>query len=295
MATLIHSLTKSQVDAVKRTRSGSYIFHGPDGMGKARLAYELAREINCLGDDPAICARCRQYDAGSYPDLITVKPEDKPSILIEQAHAVVKALSLRLYYASGIRVVVIEDAHLLTVQAQNALLKVIEEPPAQTLFILVTDRIDALLPTVQSRCASIYFPQLSETEITAFLTRDLGIKPSDAVALAAAADGAPGAAVRLASQPDETQARLDLQAMAVTATRATLFERLLLARKLIDSKADLLRFGRAVHDRVVDGLRSGDASGEAPARQMEALELFRRHLVAKVAPRVALERLMLEL
>ncbi|MDF2461399.1 MAG: polymerase delta subunit, partial [Candidatus Saccharibacteria bacterium] len=74
MQTLIHSLTQSQVDAIRHARSGSYIFHGAAGMGKARLAFELARTLNCQGDNPVVCTRCRQFEAGAYPDLITVKP-----------------------------------------------------------------------------------------------------------------------------------------------------------------------------------------------------------------------------
>jgi DNA polymerase-3 subunit delta' len=295
MATLIHSLTSSQVDAVKRTHSGSYIFHGPSGMGKSRLAHELAREINCLGDSAGLCARCKLFAADAYPDLILLGPEDKASIGIPQAKELVRTLSLSPYYAQGTRVVLVEEAHLLTTEAQNALLKIIEEPPAHTIFILITDRIDALLPTIQSRCAAIYFPQVTESEIASFLARDHNIKPSDAAGIAAAAEGAPGIAVMLATQPDETKSRLELRAMAVTAAEAQLFDRLVLARRLTESKADLQRFGRALHSQLVGQLRAGETSGQSAARRMEALERFRRHLVAKVSPRVALERLMLEL
>jgi DNA polymerase III subunit delta' len=294
MKTLIHPLTSTQVDGVRATRSGSYIFHGATGMGKARLAYELAREINCLGDDSALCARCRQFEAGAYPDLITVRPEDKPSILIEQIRSLAQALTLSLYYSSGTRVVVVDSAHTLTVEAQNALLKLIEEPPPDTLFILVTDHVQALLPTVRSRCAAIFFPKLPEADIASLLTRDHNIKPSEATALAAAAEGAPGAAVMLATNPKEAAARLELSSLVYAATSSTLFHRLLLAKRLADDKTDLVHFGRLVHARLAQRLRSGEGDVRN-ARGFEALERFRRAVRAKVAPRVALERLMLEL
>jgi DNA polymerase-3 subunit delta' len=294
MNTLIHSLTRSQVDAVKTVRSGSYIFHGGAGMGKARMAYELARQINCLGDEPALCARCHQFAAGSYPDLITVRPLDKPSILIEQIRGLAQALTLSLYYPTGARVVVIDGAHALTTEAQNALLKLIEEPPPSTLFILVTDNVEALLPTVRSRCAAVFFPKLPDSDIAGFLTREHNVKPSEAEALAAAAEGAPGVAVMLATDPEAAPSRLELSRLAKIAASASIFERLLLAKRLADDKADLTRFGRLLHARLTDRLRSGDTDTSA-ARGFEALERFRRAVSAKVAPRVALERLMLEL
>src|SRR6266849_5549682 len=119
MTSIIHPHTLPHLEAVKSVRSGSYIFHGPAGMGKARVAYELAAEMGCIS-----------------PDLITVRPEDKPSILIEQVRSLVQALSLRVYNPGGTRVVVIDDAHMLTIEAQNALLKLIEEPGPGTVFIL---------------------------------------------------------------------------------------------------------------------------------------------------------------
>jgi DNA polymerase-3 subunit delta' len=288
MQTLIHSLTRSQVDAISRARSGSYIFHGAAGMGKAKLAYELARTLNCQGDTPAVCARCRQFEAGAYPDLITVRPEDKPSILIEQVRGLVQALSLSLYYRDGLRVVIIDEAHALTTEAQNALLKLIEEPPPDTLFILVTDQVESLLPTVRSRCVAIYFPRLAEHELVELLTKQHAMKPSDATPLAAAALGIPGDAVMLATDSTAAASRLELAETAKALPGESLFARLLTAKRLTDSKADLPRLARLLHDRLL-------ADVPASAGALQAVELFRRQLAAKVAPRVALERLMLEL
>lgn len=277
MATIVHTHTQAQIEAVKHTRSGSYIFHGPAGMGKTRLAYELAADLGCTS-----------------PDLITVRPEDKPSILIEQVRGLVQALSLRVYNPGGTRLVVIEDAHLLTIEAQNALLKLIEEPPAGTVFILVTDRVEALLPTVRSRCAAVFFPQLPAEQIVTLLTREHNIKPSDATALATAAHGAPGIAVMLATNAEEAATRLQLSDLAASIPSAGTFDRLLLAKRLVDAKADLHRFARLLQAGLVAQIRSGEHPPHSDL-SFEALERFRRALMAKVAPRVALERLMLEL
>jgi DNA polymerase-3 subunit delta' len=293
MKTLIHPLTHSQVEAMQQSRSGSYIFHGAAGMGKATLAYELAQQINCQGDQGGLCARCRQFAASSYPDLIVVRPEDKPSILIEQVRGLVQALSLSLYYHDGIRVVIIDEAHALTPEAQNALLKLIEEPPPNTLFILVTDHIETLLPTVRSRCMAIYFPRLSPDEVAGLLSQSM--KPAEAQALAVSTGGVPGEALRLAGNPEQAQARLDLAQTAAKLPTQRLFQRLLTAKQLIDTKADLSRLARLMQAALVAQVREGTLAPVVAGQSLSALELFRRQLAAKVAPRVALERLMVGL
>jgi DNA polymerase-3 subunit delta' len=289
MPTLVHPHARAQLDAVARAGSGSYIFHGPAGMGKARIAYELARSINCLSDET--CTRCRQFDAGSYPDLITIKPEDKPSILIDQVRGLVQALSLSLYYRDGTRVVVIDEAHALTPEAQNALLKLIEEPPPSTLFVLVTHSVESLLPTVRSRCVPIYFPRLKDAEVAGLLEQTHSLKPSDATRLAIAAQGVPGEALTLATDPATAQSRLQMADLSASLPGKGLFERLVIAKQLADAKADLGRLAGLLHARLVEQIKAGADMTDS----LQAVETFRRQLAAKVAPRVALERLMVEL
>ncbi|HUD11281.1 MAG TPA: AAA family ATPase [Candidatus Saccharimonadia bacterium] len=295
MKELLHKQTSHQVDALITTASGSYIFHGLKGMGKTHVALEISRRLNCTGDTPTICTSCIQHAAGSWPDLIIIKPEDKPSILIEQVRVLGQALSLSLYNSLGRRVVIIDGANALTVDAQNALLKLLEEPPFQTIFILVTDQIDSLLPTVRSRCAEIYFPALSAEPITSMLVEHFHLDPAAARDLAVASDGAPAIAVMLATSPDAAKERLELQKIADTITSKGVFDRLLTAKVLLDSKADLARFGRLLHQRCIMTLTSDTVYDPAGVSRLEALERFRKSFQAKVAPRVALERLMLEL
>jgi DNA polymerase III delta' subunit len=293
MATIIHPLTQTQLEAVKQSRSGSFIFHGPAGMGKATVARDLARQVNCLGDGGGLCAHCRQFAADSYPDLVVVKPEDKPSILIDQVRGLAQALSLSLYYRGGLRVVIIDDAHALTIEAQNALLKLIEEPPPHTLFILVTDQIEALVATVRSRCVPVYFPRLTIDEVAALLSATM--KPAEARALAATTHGIPGAALTLAANSAEAEALVALAHTAEQLPSQGLFQRLLTAKQLIDTKADLLRLATFMHATMVEQVKSGALSPAAAHGTLSAIEQFRRQLAAKVAPRVALERLLVGL
>jgi DNA polymerase-3 subunit delta' len=295
MTALLHPRTQVQLDAIVRVHKGSYLFHGLRSVGKATAAYDLARRLNCLGDDAALCAACRQYDAGTYPDLITLRPEDKPSITIEQVRQLTSALSLSLYVAAGVRVVIIDDAHALTTEAQNALLKLIEEPPPQTIFILIADHAEALLPTVRSRCTAVYFPRLAADTIAAWLLQHHSVKPTLAAEFAAASDGAPGVAVALATHPDQAEARINLHRAAIAAPARSIFERLLLAGRLASDKADLAQFAQALHTATLSQLRDGTTSSAIADHRLAALEQFRRQLQAKVASRVALERLMLGL
>jgi DNA polymerase-3 subunit delta' len=292
---LIHDRARRQVEDLVSARQGSYIFHGPRGMGKRTMAQEVSRRLNCLGDSPKTCTSCLQHAAGNYPDLLVLERADKAHIQVEETRALLNALSLSLYHPSGVRVVIIDDADIVTVQAQNALLKVIEEPPAQTIFVLITSRPTALLSTIHSRCAHIYFPPLTQAAIEQLLISDLEIAPSDASTIALLSDGAPGTAVALAGSPELLAERLSLDELARVVVAKNLFERLLLAKRLTDAKSDVVRFGRLVHQRIIAQSRATDTYVPELPRRTEALERFRRAVESNVAPRVALERLMLEL
>lgn len=258
-------------------------------------ARELARQLNCGGETDQSCVSCRQFAAGSYPDFILIQPEERPSITIEQVRQLNHQLSLSSYQASGRRVVVIDSAHLLTLEAQNALLKLIEEPPPATSFILVAESLEALLPTVRSRLAAIYFAPIATVAIANLLVTQHGVAGPEATRLAELAEGAPGLAVTLARDEAAATAHTELASAASAALTTTVFERLLLARKLAEGKANLANWARSLQRALIAELRHGATSPARTAARLAALEHFRRSLEANLAPRVALERLMLEL
>jgi DNA polymerase-3 subunit delta' len=294
MKPLLHTLTETQLRGAVRDAAGGYIFHGQRSQGKATTAMDMARRLNCRGDEPATCGPCRQFEAGMYPDLIVIAPEGRPSISIEQVRQLNHTLSLSPYYADGVRMVVVDGAHLLTMEAQNALLKVIEEPPPRTRFILVAERLEALAPTVRSRLAAIYFPPVTDDAVAAMLVAR-GLDESEAQRLAGLAGGAPGTALRLAASTSEAGIWTDLEAAMTTALTPSLFDRFVLAKRLADEKTDLVELATRFHRRLVTELRRGGITPQVAARRLGALEHFRRGLGANVMPRVALERLMVEL
>lgn len=147
----------------KKRISHAYLFSGPDGVGKFLTAKAFAKILNCQnpinGDSCGECEFCRQADSGNSPQLIVVEPEGN-SIKINQ----VRELQGRLKYKKTedkYQLVIIREAHTMTLQGANSLLKVIEEPPEKTVFILTTSQRHSLLPTILSRCQTIKFNELS--------------------------------------------------------------------------------------------------------------------------------------
>ncbi|MCB9777939.1 MAG: DNA polymerase III subunit delta' [Alphaproteobacteria bacterium] len=182
------------------------LFEGPDGVGKLWTARWLAMLVNC--DGPAemfgprtvpcgACWSCRQIARDQHPDVIRVQSDpDKASkaITVKQARELLSALSLHPFHAR-LRVVIIEPVDALTVEAANALLKTLEEPPAQTAFVLLTDRAAALLATVRSRSQRIRFGPVDVDRVADWLQAQ-GIE--DGRRLAVLADGRPLRARELA-------------------------------------------------------------------------------------------------
>jgi DNA polymerase-3 subunit delta' len=173
------------------------LFEGPEGVGKHAAALQLALYVNCEADARPCgqCRTCRQMLVGSHPDLILVGPDPErvtKIISVDQAQALLRALQLRAHSAR-LRFVILDPADILNEESANTLLKTLEEPPADTRFILVSSRPAALLPTIRSRSQRVRFGPVREAELAAWLAAR-GLDP----ALGRAAAGSPGLALRLA-------------------------------------------------------------------------------------------------
>lgn len=152
----------------------AYLFHGEEGIGKQRVARALAQTANCpdAGTPPAgeacgECPSCRAMAAGTHPDLLTIAP-DGAVIKIHQVRELQQKMTLRPMSAAC-RFVIFNEADALNQEAANALLKSLEEPPPQTVLILITARPHALLPTVVSRCQPIRFSPLTPAQVASIL------------------------------------------------------------------------------------------------------------------------------
>src|SRR5262245_32134551 len=176
----------------RQSLTPSLILSGPEGVGKRLTAISIAQELNCLtrkdGSACGTCTVCSRIARGAHPDVMTIEPGDMGSIKIEQVRAAIDRAVFRPFEGRR-RVTIIEQADALVAQAQNALLKTLEEPLPASVFVLATARPDALLPTVRSRCAHLRFGRLQVAEVAAVLERSEGYAHADAMAAAAASDG----------------------------------------------------------------------------------------------------------
>lgn len=178
------------------------LFAGPAGVGKRSLALALAAWLQCeRGGDEGCgeCGACRQLQAGTHPDLQLVQLlPGKKEIGIDRIREVKRFMQLQPVRGKA-KVAVIDEAHMLTVAAQNALLKVLEEPPARSFLLLISSSPDALLATVRSRCQRLQFAPLPIDTVVEILTMSSNMDADSARQLAVLSDGSPGRAQLLAT------------------------------------------------------------------------------------------------
>lgn len=161
-----------------------YLFSGPEGIGKKLLARAFIKMILCtLRNACKQCRNCRQYDHGNHPDAVILDNGDS-AIKIEDIRALQKQLQFKPIEAEK-RVCLIDNADKMTLSAQTALLKSLEEPKLHTLFILISAHPEALLATVRSRCQSLRFNRLPPHCLREKLAAELGDEEASAAAVLA--------------------------------------------------------------------------------------------------------------
>ena len=167
------------------------LFTGIEGIGKNLTAKVLAKVLLCSGEEKPcnICPSCRAFDAKNHPDFYYLEPEGKANnIKIEQIRQMQSQIALSPYLADK-RVVIINDAETMNEAAENSLLKTLEEPTGDVVFILVTANKDLLLPTILSRCMKLYFAPLSEDEIKIILKSKYAVNEDKATVIAKLSGG----------------------------------------------------------------------------------------------------------
>ena len=187
----------------------AYLFVGPEGVGRRAAALAFAQALLCeTGGDDACgrCAACRKVAAGAHPDLKIVAPggrtesgAERRAVGIEQIRDLKHDAAYPPYEARW-KVFVVEDAEAMRAEAANSLLKVLEEPPAHSVIILISESASALLPTIVSRSQIVRFTFVPAAEIAAALTERAGVPAEQAPFLGALAGGRPGLALRESAQ-----------------------------------------------------------------------------------------------
>jgi DNA polymerase III subunit delta' len=164
----------------------AWLFTGPPGIGKLHTARVFAAALNCPAGGDGTCDTCRRILRGVHPDVHLIVPEGD-NLLVEDVRAVREEAS-RTHHEARTAVFILDEADRLTEAAANALLKVLEEPPPEVVFVLVARSPEALVDTVPSRARTLPFVSLSLAELTAALglpERLASGQPSDALAAAA--------------------------------------------------------------------------------------------------------------
>lgn len=190
------------------------LFSGIEGIGKYTAAVTFAMACNCVGSDPGqlseykinnsgvihqetkpkvfgkpcgSCRSCKKIQSDSHPDVLSIKPIGS-FIKIDQIRGLYQTLTMKPY-EGRYRVVIMTDAHCMNPSASNAFLKILEEPPEHTIFILITDKKSNLLQTVTSRCQHIQFKPISRSKLATMVSQKENTNMEDAIILATMAKG----------------------------------------------------------------------------------------------------------
>lgn len=178
----------------------AYLFVGPEGVGKHLIAIALAKALHCSevqNDFCGSCVNCRRIADGNHPDVRVIEPlSGKKEISIQQIRELERELNYRSFTGKR-KIAVIDPATLLNPSSQNALLKTLEEPPQDSLIVLIAPNGGGLLPTLRSRCLRLSFAPLTRKEIAGFLQSQHGVNGADAEFIAALGMGSIGAALAL--------------------------------------------------------------------------------------------------
>ncbi|MEA2062034.1 MAG: DNA polymerase III subunit delta' [Thermodesulfobacteriota bacterium] len=191
------------------------LFTGQKESGRKKAALLFAQTINCQlkdtrpsGEKPCgQCISCRKINLGEHPDIIIVKPE-KNMIRISQIKTIFSSITSKPHEAD-MRMILIEDADTMNREASNSLLKILEEPPLRTFFVLTAKSLTDLLPTIISRCRHIRFRPVSADSLEKKLTTDHGVDPITASTAAEYGNGSLDRARRFANIYDNISDRED--------------------------------------------------------------------------------------
>ena len=185
--------------------SHAYIFNGPEASGKMMLAEAFAMALQCEGEGkrPCLeCRSCRQAADHNQPDIIYVSHEKPNTIGVDDIRTQINNDIDIKPYSSRYKVYIVDEAQKMNQQAQNALLRTIEEPPAYAIILLLTTNADSFLQTILSRCITLNLKAVKEDKIKEYLMKHYQIPDYQADICAAFSQGNVGKAIQLASSEE---------------------------------------------------------------------------------------------
>ena len=179
----------------------SYMFVGPEGIGKSLFAKDFAEKLLCLSNNKACgtCSSCVKFESDNHPDFVILDSEDGKNIKIGQVRQMQEQIAEKPIVSDS-KIFIINNSDLMTVEAQNCLLKTLEEPPSYAVIILLLSNENKLLNTIKSRCTKIAFKWLTNDELTSYAKLH-NIKTTDE--LLEASDGSICRLIQLKENIDE--------------------------------------------------------------------------------------------
>ena len=222
--------------------SHAYILSGEAGMGKKSLANAFALALLCVkgqADPCRQCHACKQVMSGNHPDLIYVTHEKPASIGVDDVRRQINDTIQVKPYSSAHKIYIVDEAEKMTVQAQNALLKTIEEPPAYAVILLLTTNAEAFLPTILSRCVQLKLKPLKDGEVKDYLVSRMSVEMSQAEIYTAFARGNLGKAIHLADSEDFRHLYGELLDLLKNLKKSDISELLERIRKMKEDKLDI--------------------------------------------------------
>lgn len=192
--------------------SHAYLIRGPKGSGKKQMADAFAMALQCetnKRDACMECHSCKQALSNNHPDIIYLQHEKPATISVDDVRVQINDTVQIRPYSSNYKIYIIEDADKMTVQAQNAILKTIEEPPEYIVLILLTSNRDSLLPTILSRCVELRLRPVNSKLIKKYLMEELHVPDYKADICVAFAQGNVGKAVKLVASENFNELKDD--------------------------------------------------------------------------------------
>ncbi|MBE5881431.1 MAG: DNA polymerase III subunit delta' [Lachnospiraceae bacterium] len=222
--------------------SHAYIINGERSSGKEFIAKIFAMALQCENGntDPCNeCHSCKQAMSGNHPDIIKVTHEKPATIGVEDIRNGVNNDVVIKPYSSPWKIYIINEAEKMTVQAQNALLKTLEEPPAYAVILLLTSNLEALLPTIQSRCVVLNMKPVPDDVIKKYLMQDIHIPDYKADVCTAFARGNLGKAKALAASEEFDNIKTEAVSLLKYIREMEITEIMSAIKKINDYKIDI--------------------------------------------------------
>lgn len=222
--------------------SHAYIIHGEKSSGKEFIAKVFAMALQCEkgeGEPCQECHSCKQALSGNHPDIIRVTHEKPNTISVDDIRKQVNGDVALKPYSSAHKIYLINEAEKMTAQAQNALLKTLEEPPAYAVIFLLTSNINALLPTILSRCVVLNMKPVPDTLVREYLCRQLQIPDYKAEVCTAFARGNIGKAKALASSEEFDNIKSDALSLLKYIQDMELNEIIAAVKKIAEYKLEI--------------------------------------------------------